>query len=276
MPRRYKQGADGQPHPAFYGKLPEEFSKADTMRFMVETDLKLSGCVSADTLAALRAEGYDYKDGNLVPAGKEETMQERRDLLETVQGYVILKAATFETGHGFALGHNPGAPSPFVTWQFTEGENGHRDYYWGRYGTSQAWAQRDFDRRVDDYQQLYHAAVKHTELGPEGVYRYYSTQRPVDIGTYPKPPDNQPLSIVNYDDDRRRPVADGSLMAWGELTYAKPLTEKQMEDYELKPAPGNPDRVRPSITARLKDGTRGQEPQKEPGQKRSHKNHEER
>jgi len=109
---------------------------------------------------------------------------------------VILKAATFETGHGFALGHNPGAPSPFVTWQFTEGENGHRDYYWGRYGTSQAWAQRDFDRRVDDYQQLYHAAVKHTELGPEGVYRYYSTQRPVDIGTYPKPPDNQPLSIV--------------------------------------------------------------------------------
>ena len=32
-----------------------------------------------------------------------------------------------------ALGHNPGAPSPFVTWQFTEGENGHRDYYWGRY-----------------------------------------------------------------------------------------------------------------------------------------------
>ena len=49
-----------------------------------------------------------------------------------------MKAATFETGHGFALGHNPGAPSPFVTWQFTEGENGHRDYYWGRYGTSQA------------------------------------------------------------------------------------------------------------------------------------------
>ena len=77
MPRRYKQGADGQPHPAFYGKLPEEFSKTDTMRFMVETDLNLSGCVSADTLAALRAEGYDYKDGNLVPAGKEETMQEK-------------------------------------------------------------------------------------------------------------------------------------------------------------------------------------------------------
>ena len=59
-------------------------------------------------------------------------------------------------------------------------------------------------------------------------------------------------------------------------TYAKPLTERQMEDYELKPAPGNPDRVRPSITARLKDGARGQEPPKEPVQKRNHKNHEER
>ena len=77
MPRRYKQGADGQPHPAFYGKLPEEFSKTDTMRFMVETDLKLSGRVSADTLAALRAEGYDYKDGNLVPAGKEERVKNK-------------------------------------------------------------------------------------------------------------------------------------------------------------------------------------------------------
>ena len=62
----------------------------------------------------------------------------------------------------------------------------------------------------------------------------------------------------------------------GSFTYAKPLTEKQMEDYELKPAPANPDRARPSITARLKDGARGQELPKEPSQKRDHKNHEER
>ena len=67
MPRRYKQGADGQPHPAFYGKLPEEFSKADTMRFMVETDLKLSGCVSADTLAALRRKAMTTRMGTLFP-----------------------------------------------------------------------------------------------------------------------------------------------------------------------------------------------------------------
>ena len=82
------------------------------------------------------------------------------------------------------------------------------------------------------------------------------------------------VSYTHLDVYKRQ--ADGRLMAWGELTYAKPLTEKQMEDYELKPAPGNLDRVRPSITARLKEGTRGQDPQKEPGQKRSHQNHEER
>ena len=148
------------------------------------------------------------------------------------------------------------------------------NHYGGKNAMQYVGAPKDFDRIAKEY--LYHAAVKNTELGPEGVYRYYSTQRPVDIGTYPKPSDNPPLSIVNYDDDRRRPVANGRLMAWGELTYAKPLTEKQMEDYELKPAPGNPDRARPSITARLKDGARGQEPPKEPSQKRDHKNHEER
>ena len=75
MPRRYKLGTDGQPHRAFYGKLPEEFTREDTMRFMVETDLQLSGKVSADTLALLHAEGYRYQDGSLVPAGKENPME---------------------------------------------------------------------------------------------------------------------------------------------------------------------------------------------------------
>ena len=36
-----------------------------------------------------------------------------------------------------------------------------------------------------------------------GLYKYYSTQRPVDIGTFPKPPRNAPDEIVNY--DRRIP-----------------------------------------------------------------------
>ena len=35
------------------------------------------------------------------------------------------------------------------------------------------------------------------------LYRYYSTQRPVDIGTYPKDPDNPLTGFLNYDEVRR-------------------------------------------------------------------------
>ena len=30
-------------------------------------------------------------------------------------------------------------------------------------------------------------------------YKYYSTQRPVDIGTFPKEKDNPPIRIENYE-----------------------------------------------------------------------------
>lgn len=66
-------------------------------------------------------------------------------------------------------------------------------------------------------------------------YKYYSTQRPVDIGTFPKPAGNAPDEIVNY--DKRVSVEGGAFLAWGHLTYTKPLTEKQAADYELRPAP---------------------------------------
>ena len=36
-------------------------------------------------------------------------------------------------------------------------------------------------------------------LQENGRYRYYSTQRPVDIGTFPKPAGNAPVEIHNYD-----------------------------------------------------------------------------
>jgi len=72
-------------------------------------------------------------------------------------------------------------------------------------------------------------------LQENGMYRYYSTQRPVDIGTFPKPAGNAPVEIHNY--DKRQPVEGGSMQAWGWLEYAKPLTEKEASDYELRPAP---------------------------------------
>lgn len=63
-----------------------------------------------------------------------------------------------------------------------------------------------------------------------GLYRYYSTQRPVAPGTFP----GKPKNIENF--DSRESVCNGQMQAWGYLEYEKPLTEKQMNDYELKPA----------------------------------------
>lgn len=74
-------------------------------------------------------------------------------------------------------------------------------------------------------------------LQENGRYRYYSTQRPIDIGTFPKPEGNAPVEIHNY--DNRQPVEDDAMLAWGYLEYVKPLTEKEMNDYELKPASGD-------------------------------------
>lgn len=70
-------------------------------------------------------------------------------------------------------------------------------------------------------------------------YKYYSTQRPVDIGTYPKLRENPMIGFTNY--DSRIPVEGGAFLAWGELVYGKPLTEKEAADYELRPCPENPD-----------------------------------
>ncbi len=74
-------------------------------------------------------------------------------------------------------------------------------------------------------------------LQENGTYRYYSTQRPVDLGTFPKPPDNPVVEVHNYDADSRIPVENGMIQAWGYVEYQKPLTEKEAGDYELRPAP---------------------------------------
>ena len=127
------------------------------------------------------------------------------------QGYEIIKAVMLENGRGFALGHHPTAPSPYVTWACYDDKDGQRQYEWGHYGSDRAALEQDFAARVQEYQRLYNVGVKQTEA--PGLYKYYSTQRPVDIGTFPKPPRNAPDEIVNY--DQRIPVENGSFLAWG-------------------------------------------------------------
>ncbi len=73
MPRRYKLGPEGEMRRAWGGKLPEEFDQRDMLAFMAETDLQLQGAVSAETLTAIHAAGYDYMGGAVIPRpGKEE------------------------------------------------------------------------------------------------------------------------------------------------------------------------------------------------------------
>ncbi|TEB05606.1 hypothetical protein Psch_02647 [Pelotomaculum schinkii] len=152
---------------------------------------------------------------------------------EKVHGYEIKRSVLFDNDRGFALAENPNAPQPFVTWQFTE-ENGKRDYYWGHYTTNKAAAIGDYENRVSEYQHDYGVSEKL-------AYKYYSTQRPVDIGTFPKT-ENGPLRLVNF--DKRENVEQGHFQAWGYLIYDAPLTGKQMGDYELRAAPDNPDQLR--------------------------------
>ena len=171
---------------------------------------------------------------------------------------MIRQSVFFDNGRGFAMGENFKAPNPFVTWQFTQ-EDGKRDYYWGHYFNGECEAIGDYNRRVFSYEKQYGVSRRETS-GPD-FFKYYSTQRPVDIGTFPKPPRNAPDEIVNY--DQRVPVENGSFLAWGHLTYTRPLTKRQASDYELRPAPDNPDRPRSireqmKTAAKLAEADRGQ------------------
>lgn len=64
--------------------------------------------------------------------------------------------------------------------------------------------------------------------------KYYSTQRPVAPGTFPKPDGNKVTDIWNFNG----PVFCEEIgrEAWGYVVYEKALTEKDAANYELMPA----------------------------------------
>ena len=154
---------------------------------------------------------------------------------EIVQGYEVKRSVVFEEDKGFALAVSPTAPDPFVVWQFTQDESGLRDYYWGRYCSTIESATKNYENRITNY--LIDNGVSLDDM--ICTYKYYSTQRPIDIGTYPKPIENTPLQIVNFDE--RDAVEYERFLAWGYLVYDSPLTEKQIAEFELRPSPDNAD-----------------------------------
>ena len=150
---------------------------------------------------------------------------------------MIRHTILFDNKCGFVLGENPKAPNPYVTWQFNE-QDGHRDFFWGHYHNEPDMAERDFHNRAEDYQRRYH--VFEVEQAPDKeTYKYYSTQRPIDIGTYPNSYFNRPVHMDLY--FTRLEVTGEAFQACGAITYAQPLTEREMQDYELRPSRENLD-----------------------------------
>lgn len=69
---------------------------------------------------------------------------------EAVHGYEVIRSIAFNDQRGFAIGHNPNAVEPFVSWQFTV-ENGKRDFYWGNYNSDMLGAADNYTARVMEH-----------------------------------------------------------------------------------------------------------------------------
>lgn len=70
------------------------------------------------------------------------------------------------------------------------------------------------------------------------MYKYYSLERPISIGTYPKTPSNPMIGFENFENNNqcvKKEVRDGEkcFKAWGYLLFKQPLSEKEISDYEL-------------------------------------------
>lgn len=60
------------------------------------------------------------------------------------------------------------------------------------------------------------------------LYSYYSTQRPISIGTYPK------WGLIEFENyDERTYIEDIGKEAWGQLIYDRKLSPEELCDYEL-------------------------------------------
>lgn len=68
-------------------------------------------------------------------------------------------------------------------------------------------------------------------MAVRGCYRYYSTQRPVSLGTYPKPQGNKVLNIENFEE--KTFCEQVGREAWGYIEYELPVSDVLLRDFEL-------------------------------------------
>ena len=71
-------------------------------------------------------------------------------------------------------------------------------------------------------------------------YKYYSTERPVMPGSFPKPQGNTVLNIENFND--RSYVGKIGREAWGFIEYEKPISPVLLDDFELVAASDDEDK----------------------------------
>lgn len=60
---------------------------------------------------------------------------------------------------------------------------------------------------------------------------YYSTQRPIGPGTYPKPQNNKVIEIKNF--DKKEKIEKEDINAYAYIKYEKPLMPAAAKTYEL-------------------------------------------
>lgn len=60
---------------------------------------------------------------------------------------------------------------------------------------------------------------------------YYSTQRPIGPGTYPKPQENKVIEIKNF--AKKEKIENENISAYGYIKYEKPLMPAAAKAYEL-------------------------------------------
>ena len=82
---------------------------------------------------------------------------------------------------------------------------------------------------VHHFEKFSAEAIEREKANVSGVYRYYSTERPVDLGTYPR--DDLAVSITNY--DAKTYVEEISKEAWGHIDYKEPISKIYESSYQL-------------------------------------------
>lgn len=70
------------------------------------------------------------------------------------------------------------------------------------------------------------------KLEENDIMRYYSTQRPIGPGTYPRQDGTETITTF----ESRVFCEEIGREAWGFIDYKRPITMKQAEDYELVPS----------------------------------------